>query len=76
MKIKNRLLKKEKRVIRYELSHLDKIVVFVLGSAGLVSLWRGLWTYLDSAGILSNPIISILFGVVLLIITGSIVKKN
>lgn len=76
MKLKNRLLKKEKRMIKYELSHADKIIIFVLGSIGLVSLWRGLWSYLDSAGILSNPAISVLFGISLLILTGWVVKRD
>lgn len=70
MKLKNRLLKKEKRVIRYELSHTGKILIFTLGSVGLVALWRGLWSYMDSLKMFSDPVFSILFGMAVLFITG------
>ena len=75
MGYKERLLKKEKRIIKYELSHFDKILIFILGSVGLVALWRGLWSYMDSLKMFSDPVFSILFGMAVLFITGRLVKN-
>lgn len=75
MKLKAKM-KREKSVIKYEMAHFDKILVVIVGLTGMIAFWRGVWSYLDAFPVLSDPVASIAFGIIVLFFTGWIIKRN
>lgn len=41
----------------------------VLGSLGIILFWRGIWSLADISPVLENPIVSIIIGAIILIIS-------
>ena len=74
MRRRSKFFRKERKIIRYELSHMDKVIIFVIGSAGGLLFWKGLWTLFDKFHVLGDPWISISIGLVILFFTGLIVR--
>lgn len=46
-----------------------KIISLVIGSLGIIIFWRGIWTVADYTPIIENPVVSIILGLILLIIS-------
>ncbi|TAL19140.1 hypothetical protein EPN90_04165 [Patescibacteria group bacterium] len=55
--------------VRHKLVHY-RILYAVIATVGLVLFWRGIWLFIDDLPFFSNPLISILFGLAILLITG------
>jgi hypothetical protein len=59
--------------VRAKLSHYPILYAFI-GGVGIVLFWRGVWHTADNIPILSNELISIITGVIILMITGVFVS--
>lgn len=51
-----------------------KIFVSLLGTVGVVLLWRGLWMLFDLTPFVEHPIISVFVGIFVLIVSGFLYK--
>lgn len=51
-----------------------KIFIIILGLIGVVNIWRGLWGLFDLTPFLSNPLISLTIGLVLVALAGGFYK--
>ena len=74
MKKRFKLFRKERRIIRYELSHIDKVIIFIIGSVGGILFWKGLWILFDGFHVLADPWISISAGLLILFFTGLLIR--
>jgi hypothetical protein len=61
-----------KKIIRFR----RKIVVSLLGTIGVVLLWRGLWIMFDWTPLVNHPFVSMLLGLLVLILSGFLYKLN
>jgi len=46
-----------------------RALLLIVGALGIILFWRGVWILTDYTPILQDPIISIVFGIVLLILS-------
>jgi spore maturation protein SpmA len=46
-----------------------KAILLLVGALGIILFWRGIWTFADQAHIIQDPLISVVIGVILLIIS-------
>ncbi len=58
------------KIIRFR----RKIVVSLLGTVGVVLLWRGLWLVFDLTPLVSHPFASIILGLFVLVLSGFLYK--
>lgn len=65
----------ERRMIKYELTHFDRVMLAILGFVGLVIFWKGLATLLDNSFFNSNPYLMIIAGFVVMFLTGRLISK-
>lgn len=72
---KRRRISEEGELIRYELTHFDKVMLAILGFIGLVVFWKGLATILDNSFINSNPYMMVIIGFVVMFLTGRLISK-
>ena len=68
-KNKNNLLLKLRRL---RLHH--RIAFTLLGTVGIILIWRGTWNLFDRAPFLNDPLTSILAGLLLVILSGIFFK--
>ncbi|MBI2613781.1 MAG: hypothetical protein HYW62_03335 [Candidatus Levybacteria bacterium] len=68
-KNKNNLLLKLRR-LRFH----HRIIFTLLGTMGIVLIWRGTWNLFDKTPLLNDPLISILAGLLLVILSGIFFK--
>lgn len=61
-----------RKIIRFR----RKITVSLLGTIGVVLLWRGLWMIFDLTPLVSHPFVSIGLGLFVLILSGFLYKLN
>lgn len=65
--------KKEfKSLNRFRLHH--KILFSITGIIGAVLIWKGIWALTDKAPLLNNPVVSVILGLVLVVISGVFFK--
>lgn len=61
-----------KKILReiksYRVHH--KILFTLLGTTGVVLIWRGLWMLFDLTPVINHPIISLILGFALVILSG------
>lgn len=72
---KRKRVSEEKRIIRYELTHFDKVMLAILGFVGLVVFWKGLATLLDNPFINNNPYTMMIAGFIIMFLTGRLMSK-
>lgn len=75
-KIKEKLAKKEERLIKWELSHLDKVFLVVVGSIGFIFFWKGTLDIIKSISIFNDPWVSILAGLMIMLLTGWVIRSG
>jgi len=73
---KNRLIKRQKYIIQYELSHLDKVIVAMLIFFGTVIFFLGMNRLISNIPILNDPVVLITIGLLILLFTGSFIKTR
>lgn len=69
--------RRQKKIIKYELKHMDKIVLGVIGFVGLILFWKGLATVLDKIdkSYPLDPVVLLFFGLVIIFLTGAMIKR-
>lgn len=63
----------EKRILKYELTHRDKIVLAVIGVIGAVFFFKGLSTMIDNVKL--DPGFLVILGLILMFCSGYLIKK-
>ncbi|MDP2649697.1 MAG: hypothetical protein Q8P10_02535 [bacterium] len=51
-----------------------KIIFTFIGVLGVVLVWRGIWNIFDNLPVLNNPLISVFFGFLLVVLSGIFFK--
>lgn len=71
------LSEREKRIIRYEREHFDKILLAIIGFVGIVFFWKGLATILEKIeeAYSLDPVVLLFFGLVIIFLTGAMIKR-
>ena len=64
-----------KTIVPQKIWKKHHLIYALLALLGTVAFWRGAWMILDNTPILSDPIICAGFGLVLLLITGLLLKE-
>ena len=74
---KKERLAKEKRIIRYELKHLDTILLSIFGFVGLILFWRGISPLLEQIekAYFVSPVVFLFFGLVIIFLTGAMIRR-
>lgn len=72
---KKKRISEERRLISYELTHFDRVLLAILGFVGLVVFWKGLSIILDVSFINSNPYMMIILGFIIMFLTGRLISK-
>lgn len=72
MKKKSLVNKQFKNLEKFRLHH--KIFFSLVGIIGVIAVWRGIWNFLDYTPIINDPATSIIFGFVLIIVSGVFFK--
>ncbi|OGC50381.1 hypothetical protein A2716_04205 [candidate division WWE3 bacterium RIFCSPHIGHO2_01_FULL_40_23] len=62
----------QKGLKKLQLKH--KVIFTLIGSVGVILVWRGIWTFSDINPFLNNPVSSIVVGLILVIISGFLFK--
>jgi len=52
-----------------------RIIRALVAGVGIILFWRGVWGLADMTPILSNEFVSIGFGIILLVISGLLMKE-
>jgi uncharacterized membrane protein len=63
----------EKRIIKYELTHTDKIILAIIGLLGVVLFFKGLSIFLDR--IVVDPAFYVILGIILMLCSGYLIKR-
>ena len=71
---KHKILKKEKHIVEYELSHLDKVIIGILILFGTVMFFVGVTRFINSVHIFDNYFILIGTAILIFVLTGSFIK--
>jgi len=51
-----------------------KVLFTCVGVVGVILVWRGIWSLFDQTPIVSNPIVSLLLGLLLVLFSGIFFK--
>jgi hypothetical protein len=74
--LKENVMKKERKLLKWELSHLDKVFLAIVGSVGFILFWKGILDFIKTIPAFDSPFVSILSGLVILLLTGWIIKSG
>lgn len=74
MKKKNRT-SEEKKILKYELTHIQRVFLAMVGLVGLIMFWKGMIIYLDNPIVNNNPFLMIIMGIVIMFFTGRLISK-
>ena len=47
----------------------------IVAGVGIILFWRGIWHLADVTPIISNPLVSITLGLILLVVSGLLMKE-
>ncbi len=75
MPAKQKLLRKERKILKYEAMHKDKILLVILGSIGFILFWKGMVDFLKNVDFFNNPAVTITIGLVIMILSGWAIKR-
>jgi hypothetical protein len=62
----------EKKILKYELTHVDRIILAIMGIVGLAFFFRGLYILMENINV--DPGVSIILGVALMFCSGYLIK--
>lgn len=54
---------------------IRNIILTLFGAFGVIAVWKGFWDLVDKIPVLNHPVVSIIFGFFLIIISGSFFKR-
>lgn len=74
--LRKKLMKREGRMIKWELSHLDKVFLVVVGSIGFILFWKGIVIVIETTPLLRDPVVLILSGLFIMLLTGWVIKSG
>lgn len=60
------------KIKRFRLHH--KLIFALIGIIGIIMVWRGVWTLIDTTPFFNAPVISIILGLLLVVISGFFFK--
>jgi len=63
-------------MIKWELSHLDKVFLVVVGSIGFILFWKGIVIVIETTPLLRDPVVLILSGLFIMLLTGWVIKSG
>jgi amino acid transporter len=73
-RLHHKIFKKERRIIKYELSHFDKILIAILALVGSAMIFVGAKGILEKLDIFRDPVVMLVAGILILFVTGSFIK--
>lgn len=62
----------EKKIIKYEITHVDSIVLAVIGIIGVALFFKGLYILMEN--IIIDPVVAVVLGVILMFCSGYLIK--
>ncbi len=72
---KKKKASEEKKILKYEMTHMQRVFLAIIGFVGLVVFWKGLAIYLDNSVVNNNPSLMVIIGVVIMFFTGKLISK-
>lgn len=75
--MKKKILKKEKKLIKYEMLHFDNIIYAIIGLVGVILFWKGLVNIITDMEKVQplHPLALILAGFVIMMLTGYLIRR-
>ncbi len=58
----------DRKFKRLRLRH--KLLFTLVGSVGVILVWRGVWSFFDTTPFLNQPVASLIIGIILVILSG------
>lgn len=62
----------EKAILKYELTHVDSIILAIIGIIGLAFFFKGLYILLDKISL--DPVVALILGAILMFCSGYLIK--
>lgn len=73
-KIKKNKTNLERAILKYELNHVDSIVLAILGITGVAFFFKGLYILMDKISL--DPAVAIVLGTILMFCSGYLIKGS
>jgi hypothetical protein len=64
----------EKAILKYELTHVDRIVLAIIGVIGLAFFFKGLYILIDNIRL--DPVVAMILGTILMFCSGYLIKGS